>query len=115
MATIDLSSYNLSELKGLQSDIEKAIKERGQQEVKEAREQIMAIAQKLGVSVEDLLGGSGAKPSSKSKAGTGAKVEAQYRNPADSSQVWSGRGRKPAWVANTIENGGKLEDLRIAK
>jgi DNA-binding protein H-NS len=115
MPTIDLSSYNLSELKGLQSDIEKAITERGQQEVKKAREQITAIAQELGLSVEDLLAGSGGKPSRKAKGGAGVKVDAQYQNPADSSQVWSGRGRKPQWVVNTIENGGKLEDLKIAK
>lgn len=115
MVTINLSSYNLNELKGLQSDIEKAIKERGQQEVHAAREQIMEIAKNLGVSLEDLLAGGGGKSSSKSKGGTVAKVDAQYRNPADSSQVWSGRGRKPGWVVNTIENGGKLEDLKIAK
>jgi DNA-binding protein H-NS len=115
MTTLDLSSYNLSELKGLQSDIEKAIKERGQQNVKQAREQILAIAQNLGVSVEDLLAGAGAKSNAKSKGGTGVKIDAQYRNPADASQSWSGRGRKPQWVVNTIENGGTLEDLRIAK
>jgi DNA-binding protein H-NS len=115
MTTHDLSSYNLSELKGLQSDIEKAIKERGQQDVKQAREQILAIAQNLGVSVEDLLAGAGAKSSVKSKGGTGVKPDARYRNPADASQSWSGRGRKPQWVVNTVENGGSLEDLRIAK
>jgi DNA-binding protein H-NS len=115
MATIDLSGYNLSELRGLVHDIEKEIKDRQVQEVKKAREQIQAIAQNLGVSVEDLLAGAGAKAAGKGKGGSGTKVEAQYRNPADSSQTWSGRGRQPQWVKNTIENGGKLEDLRINK
>jgi DNA-binding protein H-NS len=111
MATTDLSGYNLGELKGLAFEVEKAIKDRQQDEVKKAREQITSIAQNLGVAVEDLLAGARGK----TKSGGGAKVAAQYRNPANQSQVWSGRGRKPQWVVNTIENGGNLEDLRIAK
>ncbi|RYF48523.1 MAG: H-NS histone family protein, partial [Cytophagaceae bacterium] len=52
MAKVDLSDYNLSELKGLQAEIEKEIKARQQQEVTKAREQILAIAQGLSLSVE---------------------------------------------------------------
>ena len=115
MSKIDLSGYNLAELKGLQFDIEKAIKERQQGDVKKAREQILKIAQELGVSVEDLLGGGGGKSGGKGKGSTGAKVAPQYQNPADASQTWSGRGRQPKFVVNTIENGGTLEDLRIKK
>ena len=111
MSKIDLSGYNLAELKGLQFDVEKAIKERQGEEMKKARDQIQAIAQGLGVSVQELLAGS----SGKSKGGTGAKVEDQYQNPANPSQTWTGRGRQPQWVVNTIQNGGKLEDLRIKK
>ena len=44
MANINLSGYNLAELKGLQFDIEKEIKNRQQQDVKKAREQILEIA-----------------------------------------------------------------------
>lgn len=115
MATIDLSGYNLSELRGLMYDIEKEIKDRQVQEMKKAREQIQAIAQGLGVTVEDLLGGSGAKVAGKGKGGSGAKVEAQYRNPADASQTWTGRGRQPKWVAEGIAGGKTLDDFRIAK
>lgn len=114
MSKINLTGYNIAELKGLQFDIEKTIKERQQGDVKEAREQILKIAQDLGVSVDELLTGSAGK-SGKAKGSSGAKVAAQYQNPADKSQQWSGRGRKPQWVLNTIENGGTLKDLKIAK
>ncbi|QNA89408.1 H-NS histone family protein [Massilia sp. Dwa41.01b] len=109
MAKTDLSGYNLSELKGLQFEIEKEIKERQRQEVKEARERILAIAQDLGVSVEELLAGSVGK----AKGGSGKKVAAQYRNPADENQTWTGRGRQPKWVAEAIKGGKNLDDLRI--
>jgi len=109
MATIDLSNYNLSELRGLQHDIEKEITDRQQQEVKKAREQIFSIAQDLGIPVDELLGDV-SKKNTKAKTG---KVAAQYKNPADSSQTWSGRGRQPKWVVDGLATGKKLDDFRI--
>jgi DNA-binding protein H-NS len=109
MATTDLSKYNLSELKGLQQDIEKEIKSRQQQELKKAREQILSIAQSLGVSVEQLISDAGKKPKD-NKIGT---IRAQYRNPADSEQTWAGRGRQPKWVVEALANGKKLDEFRI--
>jgi DNA-binding protein H-NS len=109
MTKMDLSNYDLSELKGLQLDIEKEIKDRQQQEVKKAREQILAIAQDLGVSVEELL----ANARAKQKGGNGKKVQAQYRDPADNSQTWSGRGRQPKWIVDGLAGGKTLDEFRI--
>ena len=108
MAKVDLSNYNLSELKGLQAEIEKEIKARQQQEVTKAREQILAIAQGLGVSVEELLANGGAKSKN-----SGKKVQAQYQNPADNAQTWTGRGRQPRWIAEGVAGGKSLDDFRI--
>lgn len=109
MANIDLSSYNLSELKGLQHDIEKEIKSRQQGDLAKARQQILSIAQEAGLSVDELLA-TGTKKSSKGK---GQKVKAQYQNPADDAQTWSGRGRQPKWIAEAIAGGKTLADFRI--
>ena len=64
-------------------------------------------AQKLGLDISDLLGGKTGKKKSTSK------VAAKYRNPANSSESWTGRGRKPKWVEEQIAKGQKLEDLLI--
>jgi DNA-binding protein H-NS len=109
MKTVDLSKYNLAELKGLQHDIEQQIKSRQQQDVRKAREQIMSIAQDLGISIEDLM----QNASGKGKGSTGQKVLAQYKNPADESLTWTGRGRQPRWVVDALANGKTLDDLRI--
>lgn len=37
----------------------------------------------------------------------------RYRHPSDSSLTWTGRGRKPAWVQNWLDNGGSLDDLDV--
>ena len=109
MATTDLSEYNLSELKGLQHEIEREIKSREQDEVKKAREQILSIAQSVGLPIEQLIANVGKK----SNAAKTATVRAQYRNPADSEQTWSGRGRQPRWVVEAIAKGKKLDEFRI--
>lgn len=109
MANIDLSSYNLGELKGLQHDIDNEIKSRQQGDLAKARQQILAIAQAAGVTVEELLA-TGAKKSTKGK---GQKVQAQYQNPADKAQTWTGRGRQPKWIAEGIAGGKQLADFRI--
>lgn len=111
MATIDLSNYNLGELKGLQFDVEKEIKSRQQQEVRKAREQILAIAQDVGLPVEALLSAKAAK-SGKTRKGGQSTGSAQYRNPNDNAQTWTGRGRKPKWVIDALSNGKNLGDLR---
>lgn len=109
MAKVDLSDYNFSELKGLQLDIEKEIKNRQKQGLKKAREQVLAIAQDLGVSVDELL----LSPGTKAKGIKTEKVAPRYKNPADNAQTWSGRGRQPKWIVDALANGKQLNDLLI--
>ena len=109
MTTIDLSAYKLSELKGLQLDIEQEIKTRQQGDLEKARKQILEIAEEAGMPVEELL----ALSKKKSSKGKGQKVKPQYQNPDDQAQTWSGRGRQPRWIAEGIANGKQLSDFRI--
>ena len=100
MANIDLSDYNLGELKGLLFDIEKEIKARQGRELSEARERIRAIAEKAGLPTEELLAGS-------------ADAPPRYRNPLDARQTWSGRGRQPRWVSEALAEGKTLDELKV--
>jgi DNA-binding protein H-NS len=102
--TMDLSKLSLSELKQLQKDIDVLISNQGKEAVVKARKDILAIAQSVGLSVDQLLNG---KPSKAVK-----KVAVQYRNPKNVAEQWTGRGRKPRWVVEAIEGGAKLEDLK---
>ena len=118
MAKTDLSNYNLAELKGQQFDIEKEIKSRQHDEVRKAREQILAIAQDVGVPVSKLIArvAGGKKDGAKkdgAKNGGGQQGQARFRNPADDSQTWTGRGRQPKWIAEALSGGKSLDDFRI--
>ena len=43
----------------------------------------------------------------------GKKVKPKYRNPADRSETWTGRGLKPRWMVAAMKGGKKLEDFAI--
>ncbi len=36
-----------------------------------------------------------------------------YRNPFNSAETWTGRGRHPKWVREALARGARLEDLVI--
>lgn len=95
---VDLSDYNLGELKGLLFEVGQAIREHHRRDVAEARERIMTIARGTGLPAEKLL--------------DGAAVLPRYRNPDDPSQTWSGRGRQPTWVADALASGRTLDQLK---
>ena len=49
--------------------------------------------------------------------GSGARgpVPPKYRNPANPSETWAGRGLKPLWLAAALKGGKKLEHFSIAQ
>jgi DNA-binding protein H-NS len=42
-----------------------------------------------------------------------AKVPPKYRNPNEPSETWSGRGKRPRWLAQALLAGRKIEDFVI--
>jgi DNA-binding protein H-NS len=107
---MDLSTKSVSELRTLQVEITQELKKREAHEVNEARAKILAIAQSVGMPVGELMNGSaGARV--KAAKGPKKEVPVKYRNPADASQEWTGRGRKPLWVTALLAEGKSLVDL----
>ena len=96
---MDLSNMSVGDLRNLQEQIK--------QEIQKAREQILAIAQSVGVPLKDLIA-SGGRGSSK-----GNTVAVRYRHPDNASQQWTGRGRQPKWVKEWVEGGQSLDKLRV--
>jgi len=41
------------------------------------------------------------------------QVFPKYRNPAEPSETWAGRGMQPRWLSAQIRSGKKLDDFRI--
>lgn len=103
----DLSKYSIEELRALEVKLIDELKTRHFLSVSQAREQILHIAQNAGLSVKELIAIKTPK-----KSGAGA-VPMKFRNPMETTQQWSGRGRQPNWVKQWIESGKSLEEARI--
>ena len=108
--TMDLSNMSSAELRNLQEQVKRELKQRESQDLAKAREQILAIAQSVGVPVKELIGSGGSGAGSRGKTGS---VAPRYRNPADSSQQWTGRGRQPKWVKEWLDAGKDISGLKV--
>ena len=105
MAKINLDKMSLEELKALQKDVKSAIANFEKRKRAEAKKAIEAVAKEHGLSLNDILGVGGKSPR--------AAAPAKYKNPADPSQTWSGRGRQPQWYKDAIAAGKKPASLVI--
>lgn len=102
--------------------IKSEITKRESNSKEKAMKELKAVAAKHGLSLDALLEGKGAKSAGKAgktprakkvAAKPRGKVAAKYANPADASMTWTGRGRKPIWVAEALAAGKTLADLSI--
>ncbi|WP_028454750.1 H-NS histone family protein [Chitinilyticum litopenaei] len=108
----DLSKYDYAGLTQLKKEIETELVRRKEQEKKQLLSDIEARAAESGFSLAELLA-----LAASGKKGAGAKKTvgaAQFANPANPEQTWTGRGRKPQWVLDYIASHGEdLSGLRI--
>lgn len=102
-----LEKMTVVELRELQARVQELIGEKEIEEKKELRSKIEALAAESGFSVTQLFGGA------TGKRGKGGAIAIKYRNPKDSSQTWSGRGRKPRWITEAEAKGQSLDAFAV--
>lgn len=77
---------------------------------------VVTIVKSSGLTLADLSAAlKTTKKKSAKKATTGNKrapAKPKYRNPADSAQTWTGRGRMPKWV-EAMHTAGTLDSAKI--
>jgi len=103
---IGLADMSLKELRQLQKEVDSAITDYKDREKRKAVAEVEAFARERGVNPADLTAFLGRKV----KKSIGAP---KYANPADPSQTWTGRGRKPAWVIEALAADKSLDELAI--
>lgn len=103
--SLDLNSMSLKELKDLQAQVARAIANFEERKKKAALAELEEKARELGFSLAELTGGAVARKR--------AAAVAKFANPADPSDTWSGRGRKPRWFAEALAAGKTAEDMAI--
>lgn len=102
---INLNALSMKELKDLQAQVAKAISSFQDRQKKAALAELEEVARSKGFTLAELTG---AAVTRKRSIGV-----AKYANPADRSDTWSGRGRKPRWFIDALAKGKKPDDLAI--
>jgi DNA-binding protein H-NS len=105
--TMELEGLSLKELKKLQRDVASAIEGFDARSKAAAIAELETHARQLGFSLAELTG------AAVKIKGTRAPAKAKYFNPADPSETWSGRGRKPAWFAAALDQGATPTSLEV--
>ena len=101
---IDLKTLSPKELQALIANANAQMQEAHATQVQAVRQKIDALLGNSGLSLDDVYPSRGKKAAGK-KGGKGS-VAPKYRDPADPTQTWSGRGRQPIWFANALKRRG---------
>lgn len=102
---VNLEKLSLKELKDLQTQVSKAITSYEERKKRQAIAELEETAKKLGYSLADLTGATAPRRR--------AQATPKYANPADKTETWSGRGRKPRWFEAALKSGKSPDDLAI--
>jgi DNA-binding protein H-NS len=98
---LNLNKMSIAGLNKLISDAQAALAQK-----QEIAEKVRKLAHDNGLDISDLMAAD--KPKK-----TRGKVSPKYKNPANGSETWTGRGRQPRWVADALAGGKSLDDLLI--
>ena len=103
---LNLNKMSIAELNKLISDAQAALAKK-----QVVAEKVRKLAQDNGLNISDLMTAEKQKKA-KTKKPRG-KVAPKYKNPANGSETWTGRGRQPRWVADALTEGKSLDDILI--
>ncbi|MDX1655502.1 MAG: H-NS histone family protein [Candidatus Competibacteraceae bacterium] len=107
--TYDQCQAILGTLDTLRNYFAKYTESRRAEHLKEVRKEMERKAREKGVTLEELFAIKGKRGRGKPRS----KGEVAFRNPDDSSQTWTGKGKRPDWLKAKLEQGMDLEDLRV--
>jgi len=103
---MDFSSLSLAELKSLLNLLPAEIKKKEKEEKAKTLKELEAFAAERGFTLEELVGTSPEKNERVS-------VAIKFRHPQRPELVWSGRGKRPKWVVDFLNENGSLEQLVV--
>jgi DNA-binding protein H-NS len=107
---VNLDSLNIKQLNDVIARAQARIEFLNGEKASKARAKLATLAKAEGFTLEELFG---AKRGRKAKGKVKRVVKAKYRNPANPSETWAGRGKRPRWFNAALKAGKKENDLLI--
>jgi DNA-binding protein H-NS len=112
-SSIDWTAYKDEDIQRFIRELEAELNRRRAEKRATLKGQISDMLKAEGLSLSELFPQPGkAKNQPKGKPQSEAP-KVKYKNPDNTSQTWTGTGRKPAWIIAALSSGKTLEDLRV--
>lgn len=108
--SLDLHAYSVDDLDLLIKRAQATIRGMRLNQLNQLRREVQKAAEFLGMSVAEVVGLE--KPARRGPSAS--KVAPKYRNPDNPEQTWTGRGQKPVWLRELLEQGFSLDDFLIS-
>lgn len=103
---IDLNPFSVDDLKRLMERVKQEIYHKEQAQVLEIRQRMDELASRVGMTPEQVL-------SFDSRKKITSAPTVKYRNHGNPEQTWSGRGKRPNWLTEAINQGANLEEFKV--
>lgn len=98
----DWSEFSDEDLNILTKKIADELALRAQKRI--AIEEISQNLKNLGISIDDLI---------QANVNKGKKLPIKYADPNNPVNVWTGRGHRPSWLKEALEDGKSLDDFKL--
>lgn len=107
----DLSSLTIDVLMELYERVGAILAERLAQEKRKLEDRLAKLSHRA--TSEQKPGGGGDQRRARKLKRSYPPVLPKFRNPADPTQTWAGRGKQPRWLASQIKAGKRVDDFLI--
>lgn len=105
---IDISKLTRKQLDALRNKIDSREEEMRKATLDDLRARINSMVKAEGFTLDEVLGRRAKRASKRT-----GKVPPKFQNPADPTQTWSGRGKRPNWFKAALKAGKQEKDLLI--
>lgn len=107
MPNIDFDNLTVAELQEIQRLAAAKEEERRGKEIAELREMILQKIKDHGFTFEDVFGGRGTVRTRRDAP------PVRFRDPENPENTWSGRGPRPNWLKEKLEQGSEISDFSV--
>lgn len=110
----DLENMSHAELQAVVEKAQQRMVQLQRSRRSEIRNKVNDLLKAEGFTFDELYGSPGGKRTPAESTGKARMtVKPKYRDPADASQTWTGRGKRPRWFQAALTAGKKESDLLI--
>ena len=97
---VNLDNLSHQELQAVIKEAQSHMKSAHSNLIQDIKKKIDALLSANGLTMAEVY------PTRGGKKGSSGSVAPKYRNPADPSKTWSGRGKQPLWFADAVKKRG---------